>query len=1040
MNLDSKQIRVQVNTDKLTSFLDVLTGRTPAMWRGNDIDVQIGLFRNGALITDIDALDSITVSIRAASKTGAILATKTIAYADINRACSASQWTAGTAQHAVASFLNTETRFTLTADPTSFWMVVTALTGTGKELTLGGTVLSVWQDGAGSDETSPVVGANLIPGGAVYSGGGTYTFSGATVGKVYRWTKGVNDTNIVDTPNTYTITNTIFTALNTSFTLNGTPGAAVTAELRWPDYYTADESDARYELAFDEAGLTALISAAQADATQALADAVEARTEYFEAASQAAMLLLAADKGDFAKRTDQNRFWLLSTSDPTVLANWKQLPIGMDWQGAWSSVTTYAVDDAVSKSGSSYISIQGTNLNHDPADPTTIGVWWDVLAAGSTVQLAVAPDAVPTEIIARAASAIGVHARAAREDHEHKALVATQTVTGLHAFADKLRFDRTLGPYAGAFNAAVSGVYLDTDRIVVTGAFTRYGNCPAPGIMILDLHGFPMPDFAPGAGFASGNTITFIAKASDGDYILGNNAKTNYQAAGLAWIHKLDVTGTPDGAFTSPATMAVSGTDELLSIATTTGKIWCVTWHSVRVMDLTGTTTATGTSDDNCHWLTTKPGTALAMLATRAATTFNGFAVPGALTLLDNTLARNGDWVTGASAGGDTGANVILWSPTGDFVIAGNGGAAGIGTYAWEGGAANKHKGLWKIGSDGNEDAAWTSTIVMTGSTANPQPMAIDSQNRVYFVGNVTSIDGTAVTANRLYRLNADGSYDRQFAGFNGTVLRMSLVDDEHLVVCGSFTQYGQAEVGGMVFIDSAGNLIPSLREDSTGYQAISITGAGTQRITPKHQGILSLKVTVTDTYGGGGFTGTLILPAAGATEGDRVRALFTLPASTDPDISIKSPDAAGSEVLGFNSKIHVSQMEVDIVFKSGVWVAETPRWTLADGTPALNSYTRGTVTYAATVNVDLDQQAYQQITATGALTLGTLSGSRAGSGVAKTVTVLVTASGGDRVIAFASGVKGIGDTLPSGKTAAVCLVSTGSNESDTLAAYAQLD
>ena len=40
--------------------------------------------------------------------------------------------------------------------------------------------------------------------------------------------------------------------------------------------------------------------------------------------------------------------------------------IGIQWQGAWSDVTTYAANDAVSYNGASYISILAGNLNKIP--------------------------------------------------------------------------------------------------------------------------------------------------------------------------------------------------------------------------------------------------------------------------------------------------------------------------------------------------------------------------------------------------------------------------------------------------------------------------------------------------------------------------------------------------------------------------------------------------------------------------------------------------------------------------------------------------
>ena len=50
-------------------------------------------------------------------------------------------------------------------------------------------------------------------------------------------------------------------------------------------------------------------------------------------------------------------------------------PVGMVWKGAWSSVTAYAINDAISFAGSSYICILG-NTNNSPPNAT----YWNLLA------------------------------------------------------------------------------------------------------------------------------------------------------------------------------------------------------------------------------------------------------------------------------------------------------------------------------------------------------------------------------------------------------------------------------------------------------------------------------------------------------------------------------------------------------------------------------------------------------------------------------------------------------------------------------------
>jgi len=48
-------------------------------------------------------------------------------------------------------------------------------------------------------------------------------------------------------------------------------------------------------------------------------------TDTFPVADEAAMLALAAERGDVAIRSDENKSYILATDDPTVLANWLEI-------------------------------------------------------------------------------------------------------------------------------------------------------------------------------------------------------------------------------------------------------------------------------------------------------------------------------------------------------------------------------------------------------------------------------------------------------------------------------------------------------------------------------------------------------------------------------------------------------------------------------------------------------------------------------------------------------------------------------------------
>lgn len=56
--------------------------------------------------------------------------------------------------------------------------------------------------------------------------------------------------------------------------------------------------------------------------------------------------------------------------------------VGMNWRGAWFAGTIYAINDAVERNGSSYISLVANNINQDPANQPTS--WSLVAQQGAT--------------------------------------------------------------------------------------------------------------------------------------------------------------------------------------------------------------------------------------------------------------------------------------------------------------------------------------------------------------------------------------------------------------------------------------------------------------------------------------------------------------------------------------------------------------------------------------------------------------------------------------------------------------------------------
>jgi hypothetical protein len=82
--------------------------------------------------------------------------------------------------------------------------------------------------------------------------------------------------------------------------------------------------------------------------------------------------------GELGVETDTNRF---KVGTGTTAWNNLSYAVGFTQKGAWSTTTTYYINDMVTYSGSSYISIQ-SGINQIPTAANS--TYWTVLAQGGT--------------------------------------------------------------------------------------------------------------------------------------------------------------------------------------------------------------------------------------------------------------------------------------------------------------------------------------------------------------------------------------------------------------------------------------------------------------------------------------------------------------------------------------------------------------------------------------------------------------------------------------------------------------------------------
>lgn len=164
------------------------------------------------------------------------------------------------------------------------------------------------------------------------------------------------------------------------------------------------------------------------------------------------------------------------------------------------------------------------------------------------------------------------------------------------------------------------------------------------------------------------------------------------------------------------------------------------------------------------------------------------------------------------------------------------GGASGYKGYVYNddkiliGGSFTSYNGtsinnMVKLNSDGTID---TSFNIGSGFNNYVYNLEVDSNGKIYAVGNFTTFNGTSI--NKICRLNSDGSLDTSFnpgSGANGTVTQISLLDNGLIIIGGSFNQFDGISAIGIAMLSPSGAVL------SCGYPSPTPTPSITPTPTP---------------------------------------------------------------------------------------------------------------------------------------------------------------------------------------------------------------
>lgn len=158
--LSSKRIRIAADAALLDAPQDLLSGLTPAFFRGNDLTVEFALFNKGVL-QDVTNISSVTLEVKPSDESftppdasATPVMSKTIAAASLNAGLTLSDWNNAIAQHGVLSFSATEANVAAGPHWMSLWVITTG--SPGKVITVAAGPLNIREDGsAGTAGTPP---------------------------------------------------------------------------------------------------------------------------------------------------------------------------------------------------------------------------------------------------------------------------------------------------------------------------------------------------------------------------------------------------------------------------------------------------------------------------------------------------------------------------------------------------------------------------------------------------------------------------------------------------------------------------------------------------------------------------------------------------------------------------------------------------------------------------------------------------------------------------------------------------------------------
>jgi uncharacterized delta-60 repeat protein len=359
-----------------------------------------------------------------------------------------------------------------------------------------------------------------------------------------------------------------------------------------------------------------------------------------------------------------------------------------------------------------------------------------------------------------------------------------------------------------AFNGNVTSIAIQSDgKLIIGGQFTTFNGVTVNRIVRLNSDGTRDTTFTTNTGTAFNNTVQTIAIQSDGKLIIGGQF-TTFNGVTVNYIVRLNSDGTRDTPFTTNTGTGPANVVETIAIQSD-GKIVIggvfstfngVTVNRIVRLNADGTRDTTFTTNTGTGFNNTIISIAIQsdgkLVIGGGPTTFNGVTV-NRIVRLNSDGTRDTTFTTNTGTAFDITVNVIAIQSDGKIVIGGV-------FSSFNGAIVNR---IVRLNSDGTRD---TGIAISSAFNNTVRSIVIQSDGKLIIGGDFTTFNG--VTVNRIVRLNSDGTRDTAFTtnagtAFNSSVLSIAIQSDGKLVIGGAFFAFNGATANRIVRLNSDGTM-----------------------------------------------------------------------------------------------------------------------------------------------------------------------------------------------------------------------------------------